>query len=136
MTPQRSENFLERPLPSSEEAERCIIGGVLLDNSLFTQAKDILKPEDFYSPVNRRVYGAMASVVEQSKQIDPILIVDEMKKDGPVEVIGGISTIANLTYGLPHFTDLREYVSLVKGKSIARQMIRRCNEITACLLSE
>src|SRR5262249_15436597 len=51
-------------------------------------------------------------------------------------VVHSLSTVSALIYGLPHFTDIREYVQLVKGKSIARELIRRCNEITSCLLSE
>lgn len=132
----RREQYLERPLPSSEDSERVILGAVLLDNALITQAIEHLKPEDFYSPLNRRVYNAMISLFEQAKQIDPILIIEEMKKDGPVEAIGGVSTIANLTFGLPHFSNLEEYVKVVKDKSVVRTLIRTCNQITSEALAE
>ena len=55
----RREQYLERPLPSSEDSERVILGAILLDNALITQAVEHLRPEDFYSPLNRRVYNAM-----------------------------------------------------------------------------
>jgi len=113
-----------------------ILGAILLDNALVTQAIERLKPEDFYSPLNRRVYNAMISLFEQSKPIDPILIIEELKKDGPIEAIGGISTIANLTYGLPHFSNLEEYVKVVKDKSVVRTLIRTCNQITSEALAE
>jgi len=132
----RREQYLERPLPSSEDSERVILGAILLDNALISQAIERLKAEDFYSPLNRRVYNAMIGLFEQSKQIDPILIIEEMKKDGPVEAIGGISTIANLTYGLPHFSNLEEYVKVVKDKSVVRTLIRTCNQITSEALAE
>jgi len=132
----RREQYLERPLPSSEDSERVILGAILLDNALITQAIEHLKPEDFYSPLNRRVYNAMIGLFEQSKQIDPILIIEEMKKDGPIEAIGGVSTIANLTFGLPHFSDLAEYVKVVKDKSVVRTLIRTCNQITSEALAE
>jgi replicative DNA helicase len=132
----RREQYLERPLPSSEDSERVILGAVLLDNALITQAIEHLKPEDFYSPLNRRVYNAMIGLFEQGKQIDPVLIIEEMKKDGPIEAIGGISTIANLTFGLPHFSNLTEYVKVVKDKSVVRTLIRTCNQITSEALAE
>jgi replicative DNA helicase len=132
----RREQYLERPLPSSEDSERVILGAILLDNALITQAVEHLKPEDFYSPLNRRVYNAMIGLFEQSKQIDPVLIIEEMKKDGPIEAIGGISTIANLTFGLPHFSNLEEYVKVVKDKSVVRTLIRTCNQITSEALAE
>jgi replicative DNA helicase len=132
----RREQYLERPLPSSEESERVILGGVLLDNTLFAEPVEVLKPEDFYSPLNRRIYSAMFSLFEQAKQIDPVLIIEEMKKDGPVDAIGGVSTIANLTYGLPHFSSLKDYIKTVKDKSNVRNLIRTCNQITSDALSE
>ena len=87
--PDRREQFLERPLPSSEESERAILGAILLDNALIAQAVEHLKPEDFYGPLHRRIFNAMISLFEASKKIDPILIGEELKKDGSVEAIGG-----------------------------------------------
>ena len=74
------EQFLERPLPSSDDSERAILGAILLDNSLLTQAVEQLKPADFYSPLNRRVFAAMIALFEKQLQIDPILIGEELKK--------------------------------------------------------
>ncbi|MEP7214507.1 MAG: replicative DNA helicase [Acidobacteriota bacterium] len=132
----RREQFLERPLPSSEESERAVLGAILLDNSLISQAVEHLKPEDFYGPLHRRIYNAMMSLFEASKNIDPILIGEELKKDGSIESIGGIATITNLTYGLPHFTDLSDYIKVVKDKSMMRNLIRTCNQITSEALEE
>ena len=99
----RREQYLEKPLPSNEESERVILGAVLLDNTVIAQAVEHLKPEDFYSPLNRRVFAAMIALFEKQKQIDPILIGEELKKEGSLDSIGGITVITNLTYGLPHF---------------------------------
>jgi replicative DNA helicase len=132
----RREQYLERALPSSEDSERVIIGAVLLDNALITQAVDHITPEDFYSPLNRRVFTAMFALFGRASEISPQLIIEEMKKDGPVDAIGGISTIANLTYGLPHFSNIGEYVRVVKDKSNIRKLIRACNEITSEALTE
>lgn len=132
----RREQFLERPLPSSEESERAILGAILLDNGLITQAVEFLKPEDFYSPLHRRIFGAMMSLFDASQAIDPILIGEELKKDGSVESIGGVAAITNLTYGLPHFTDVKDYIRVVKEKSTMRHLIRACNQITSEALEE
>lgn len=132
----RREQFLERPLPSNEDSERAILGAIILDNSLVTQAVEHLKPEDFYGPLHRRIFNAMISLFESSKSIDPILIGEELKKDGSIESIGGIATITNLTYGLPHFTDLKEYIDVVRDKSMMRSLVRTCNQITGEALEE
>ena len=132
----RREQFLERPLPSNEDSERAILGAILLDNTLITQAVEQLKPGDFYSPLNRRIFAAMIALFEASKSIDPILIGEEIKKEGSLEAIGGVSTITNLTYGLPHFTDLTGYIDVVRDKSMMRNLIRTCNQITSVALEE
>ena len=132
----RRDQFLEKPLPSSEESERVILGAVLLDNSVIAQAVEQLKPEDFYSPLNRRVFAAMIALFEKQKQIDPILIGEELKKEGSLDSIGGTTTITNLTFGLPHFSDVAEYIKVVRDKSLVRNLIRTCNVITSEALAE
>src|SRR3954451_14113666 len=134
--PDRREQYLEKPLPSSEDAERVILGAILLDNALIAQAVEHLQPEDFYSPLNRRVFGAMIALFEKQRQIDPILIGEELKKEGSLDSIGGTTTITNLTYGLPHFSDVAEYIQVVKDKSVVRSLIRACNSITSKALAE
>lgn len=132
----KRDQYLERPLPSNEDSERAILGAILLDNSLITQAVEHLKPSDFYSPLNRRIFSAMTSLFESSKPIDPILIGEELKKEAALEAIGGVSTIANLTFGLPHFTDLTGYIDVVRDKSMMRNLIRTCNQIISEALEE
>ena len=132
----RREQFLEKPLPSSEDSERVILGSIILDNALIAQAVEHLKPEDFYSPLNRRVFAAMITLFEKQKQIDPILIGEELRKEGSIDSIGGIATITNLTYGLPHFSNLEEYIKVVHDKSVVRSLIRTCNAITGEALAE
>jgi replicative DNA helicase len=132
----KREQFLERPLPSSEEGERIILGAILLDNALIAQVIEQLRTEDFYSPRHRRIYEAMTALFENARVIDPILIGEELKKEGVLESIGGVATITNLTYGLPHFSDLRDYLKVVKDKAIMRNLIRVCNEVTSEALAE
>src|SRR4028119_1722242 len=107
------DQFLERPLPSNTEAERAILGAILLDNSLVNQAIELLSPEDFYSPFHRQVFAGMIALFERGAKIDPILIGEELKKEGKLESYGGVAAIANLTYGLPPFNNIHHYAKLV-----------------------
>jgi replicative DNA helicase len=124
------EQSLERALPNSAEAERAILGGVVLDNGLISQAIELLRPEDFYVPSHRRIFLAMIALFERGAEINPILIGEELKKESALESVGGISFITNLTYGLPHSTNIAHYAKVVRGKSMLRQLIKASNKIT------
>ncbi|HYG81678.1 MAG TPA: replicative DNA helicase [Pyrinomonadaceae bacterium] len=130
------DQMLERPLPNSAEAERAILGAILLDNSLVTQAIELLRPEDFYVPSHRRIFLAMISLFEHGSEINPILIAEELKRDGAVESVGGLTFITNLTYGLPHFANVAAYAKVVGDKSMLRQLIKVCNKVTSEALEE
>ncbi len=124
------EQSLERSLPNSSESERAILGGVLLDNGLISQAIELLRPEDLYVPSHRRIFLAMIALFERGAEINPILIGEELKKESALESVGGISFITNLTFGLPHSTNITAYAKVVRGASMLRQLIRAANKIT------
>src|SRR3954462_3833343 len=124
------EQPFERALPNSAEAERAILGAVLLDNGLISQAIEQLRAEDFYMPSHRRIFLAMIMLFERGAEINPILIGEELKKENALESVGGVSFILNLTYGLPHSTNISHYAKVVRGKSMLRQLIRAANKIT------
>lgn len=133
--PIRDPSF-ERALPNSSEAERAILGAILLDNGLISQAIEQLKAEDFYVPSHRRIFVAMVALFERGGEINPILIGEELKKENSLESVGGISFITNLTYGLPHSTNILHYAKVVRGKSMLRQLIKTSNKITQEALAE
>jgi replicative DNA helicase len=130
------DQMLERPLPNSAEAERAILGAIILDNSLVSQAIELLRPEDFYVPSHRRIFLAMIALFEHGSEINPILIAEELKRDGAVESVGGLTFITNLTYGLPHFANVAAYAKIVGDKSMLRQLIKVCNKVTSEALEE
>lgn len=124
------EPALERSLPHSAESERAILGGITLDNGLISQAIELLRPEDFYIPSHRRVFSAMIALFERGAEINPILVGEELKKESALESVGGISYITNLTYGLPHSTNIAHYAKVVRGKSMLRQLVSAANKIS------
>lgn len=133
----RKEYFINKPLPNSEESERLVLGAILLDSSLIKESSEVLSPEDFYSPLNRRIFAAMLALYATGQKIDPIFIGEELKKnEGSIESIGGVSTITNLTYGLPYFQKLGPYLQTILQKKTLRNIISVCNEISDLALAE
>ena len=127
---------LDRSLPSSEGAERIILGTVLIDNEIMQQVAEALEAGDFYSPLHRRVFAAMLALHATQRNINPIAIGEELKKDGPIDAIGGVPTITNLTFGLPYLSDLSEYIETVRKKSALRKLIRTMGRLTHNAMSE
>ncbi len=123
------EQMLERPLPHSGEAERAILGSIILDNGLINQAIELLKPDDFYVRAHAMVFRAMLGLSERGAEINPILIGEELKRAGDLEAVGGFTFISELTYGLPHFTNLAAYADLVGGNSMMRKLVKVANKI-------
>jgi replicative DNA helicase len=128
--------ILERPLPSSPETERALLGSILLDNSLIAQAVELLKPNDFYVPSHRRVFMAMIALFERGSEINHVLLGEELRRDNSLEAAGGMLFLSNLAYGLPHATSLTPYAKVIRGKSLLRQLVKVANKITSEALEE
>jgi replicative DNA helicase len=130
------DQMLERPLPHSAEAERAILGAVILDNAVVNQAIELLRPEDFYTRAHQFVFRAMIGLSERGSEINPILLGEELRREGVLEQTGGIAFISELTYGLPHFANVAAYAKVVKDKSLMRQLVKVANKITSEALEE
>jgi replicative DNA helicase len=130
------DQMLERPLPHSADAERAILGAIILDNALVNQAIELMRADDFYVRAHYHVFRAMISMSERGAEINPILLGEELRREGVLEQVGGISFISELTYGLPHFTNVAAYAKVVREKSLMRQLVKVANKITSEALEE
>lgn len=136
-----SVNFVtDRPLPSSADTERHVIGAIQLDNDMMDVARDIIGHEDFYNPLNRKMFRAMEALHDEGQLIDPIHIAEKIKATEGVhpDSLGGVATITQMTMGLSHFDrkTMTKHCQIVKKKSLARTTIKLCAQITAECLDE
>ncbi|MGH9849439.1 MAG: DnaB-like helicase N-terminal domain-containing protein, partial [Blastocatellia bacterium] len=122
---------LDKALPSNIEAERLILGVILLDNVAINQAAEHLKPEDLFLVSNRRVYEKMLALYERGQAIDPLTLQEELRRAGELELVGGPAYLASLFDGVPRFSNIESYVKIVKGKSMLRRLITSSNQIMA-----
>ena len=122
---------LEKALPGNIEAERLILGVILLDNATINQAVERLKPDDFFLTSHRRIYEKMIKLYEQGRGIDPITLQEELRRAGELEVVGGPAYIASLFDGVPRFSNIDNYTKIVKGKATLRKLITASNQIMA-----
>src|SRR5919108_2456828 len=92
---------LENTLPASADAERSILGAILLDNFAYNQAAEHLRVDDFSLDAHRRIYGRMVDLAESSQPIDIITLSEELTRRREVEAGGGLAYLTSLTDGLP-----------------------------------
>jgi len=118
-----SEITLERPLPHNLEAERSILGAVLLDNHALNAAVETLRSEDFFLTQNRLIFERMIQLGEKQQPIDTVTLVEELVRKGQLEAAGGVSYVSQLMDGLPRVTNVEHYARIVKEKAILRSLI-------------
>jgi replicative DNA helicase len=120
---------LEKGLPHNIEAERCVLGAIILDNALVNQAIEILGKDDFYLGSHKLVFENMLSLTERSKAIDFITLTEELRNAGHLDTVGGASFISSLIDGVPRLANLEFYARIVQEKSTLRNLIKKSNEI-------
>src|SRR5271163_4157128 len=118
-------------LPSNIEAERSILGAVLLDNNAFNDAAEHLRPDDFSIDSHRRIYARMMDLSESSKPIDIITLVEELEQKKDLQAIGDVGYVSSLLDGVPDRPSIDHYVRIVRDKSILRGLINAANTAIA-----
>jgi replicative DNA helicase len=121
----------DRPLPHNLEAERSVLGAILIQNDAFNYAAVILSPRDFYRDAHRRIFEKMIQLNERGDAIDFVTLREELGRSGELEEIGGPAYIAALVDGLPHATNIEYYARIVREKSTLRSLIYSANKIVS-----
>ncbi|MDR1728295.1 MAG: replicative DNA helicase [Acidobacteriota bacterium] len=122
---------LEKTLPNNLEAERTVLGAVLLDDKASLAVFEKLQPEDFYSDGHRKIFSGMLRLLASSQPIDFQTLRETLKKADELEVAGGDAYLAGLTDWLPRTQNIEHYAAIVKEKSTLRRIIKACTETTA-----
>ena len=128
--------FFDKGLPSNVEAERSILGAILLDNAVCNQAIELLRREDFFLDSHRRIFDKMIALTERLMPIDLITLSDELRRAAEFEQIGGATYIASLIDGVPRTDTIEPYAKLVKQKSMLRKLISASQQIVALAFEE
>jgi replicative DNA helicase len=114
---------LDRGLPASADAERAILGAILLDNTAYSQAAEHLQAEDFSLDSHRRIYLRMMELAEVGRAIDFVTLTEQLGQHKEIESVGGVAYVTSLTDGLPRVKNIEQYVRIVKDKALLRGLI-------------
>src|SRR5256885_5636005 len=124
-----TDTTLDRPLPSNLDAERSILGAILLDNHALNTAIENVRPEDFFLDQHRRVYVQMIALGESQQAIDLITLTEELHRRGELEASGGAPYLSALADGMPRVSNVEHYARIVKEKALLRNLIHATHNI-------
>jgi len=122
---------LETGLPANVDAEKTILGAILLDNAAHSEDAEKLEPDDFSLDSHRRIYLRMSELIDAQRAVDIVTLANELARYKEVESVGGVAYLASLTEGLPRRPVIEEYIRIVKDKSLLRKLMLICSSAIA-----
>jgi hypothetical protein len=119
----------DAPLPHNLEAERSVLGAILLDNHAVNPAVERLGAEDFFLPQHRHIFGGMVQLSKKGGAIDAVTLMDHLELYGELEAAGGAAYLSQLADGLPRVTNIEHYARIVRQKALLRSLIHSAQAI-------
>src|SRR4051794_38671817 len=118
-------------LPANIDAEKTILGAILLDNAAHSEASEKIDGDDFSLDSHRRIFLRMTDLMNSQRPVDIVTLAEELAKNKEVESVGGVAYLASLTEGLPRRPVIEEYIRIVKDKSLLRKLMMICSSAIA-----
>jgi replicative DNA helicase len=122
-------NGVDRVPPQSKEAERCVLGSMLRDNSIIGDVLQVIREENFYSDAHQKIYRGITGLYDRGHPVDTVLLADWLKQQNLIEDIGGYVYLGELWDAAPTAANAQHYARIVRDKAILRNLIHASNEI-------
>ncbi|HYE68316.1 MAG TPA: replicative DNA helicase, partial [Anaerovoracaceae bacterium] len=119
----------ERIPPHSDDAEKSVLGSILLDKDALYDVLEKLKPEDFYNEMHMEIYSAVIELYRKSQPVDILTVSEELKKRKSLEMVGGRAYIALLSTVVPSTSNAGEYAKIIGEKAVLRRLIGTASDI-------
>lgn len=129
MTP--NERAVERAVPSNQDAERAVLGALLIDSEAIGEIASFLKPADFYRERHRVIYAARFDLYERHEPGDFVTLVDELRRRGQLDTVGGAAYLAELVNDVPTAAHVEYYAHIVERCALMRRLITAGGQIAA-----
>ncbi len=121
----------ERTLPHNLDAERSVLGAILLRNDAINAAVEVLQPEDFYREAHQLLLEHMIQLSERGAAIDLVTLAESLSRADALEKVGGPAYITRLVDGVPRTTNVEHYAQIVKEKATLRRLIAEAGKIAS-----
>jgi replicative DNA helicase len=118
-----SDAAFEKGLPQNLEAERLVLGSILLDDSVFLEVAAALTADDFSIEKHRRIFGRMQDLYQRGDRLDRVTLANELVRQNQLESVDGLAYLVSLDDGLPKLPNIDSYIKIVKDKAQLRRLI-------------
>ncbi len=125
------DHTLDTGLPANIDAEKTILGAILLDNAAYSEAAEKIDADDFSLDSHRRIFLRMSDLLNVQRPVDIVTLANELARYKEIESVGGVAYLASLTEGLPRRPVIEEYIRIVKDKSLLRKLMLICSSAIA-----
>jgi len=122
---------LDAGMPANLDAEKTILGAILLDNAAHSEAAEKIEPDDFSLDSHRRIFLRMTELMNSQRAVDIVTLAHELSRNKEIEAVGGVAYLASLTEGLPNRPVIEDYIRIVKDKSLLRKLMLICSAAIA-----
>lgn len=124
----KTNGTIDRPPPYDLDAEKCVLGSILYQPAVADEVVGILQPADFHSPAHQAIYAQMLEIHNSGKYVDGTLLMDRLKKNKQLEIVGGVAYLMEVAECTPHAANAVHYSRIVREKSTLRSLIHSCGE--------
>ena len=125
----QTERVLGKSLPANIDAERSVLGAILISDDTVSEVADILLPADFYNPVNQTIFTSILSLAQQGQRIDMLTLQNDLEGRHQLDSIGGIGYLMELQEDIPSVGLVLQHANIIKEKKILRDLISTAAEI-------
>ncbi|WP_347250955.1 replicative DNA helicase [Zoogloea sp.] len=138
----KSQNQPEDPVmsalrlpPHSVEAEQSLLGGLLIDNTVWERVGDVVNEADFYRDDHRRIFRQIARLIELGKPADVVTVYESLEKNGEAEHVGGLAYLGEIANSTPSAANVRRYGEIIRERAILRKLVSVGDQIAASALT-
>jgi len=114
----------EKGLPHSLDAEKAVLGSLILENQSIYEILDLISPEDFYGENHKILYQRMIDLITSTRAVDLLILREELARSAELEQVGGISYIASLIDAVPTARNIQHHAQIINEKATLRRLIR------------
>ena len=119
-----------QPIPFSEDAEKSVLGSMMLSAEAVDLASEALNTEDFYIPKHRQIFAAMLDINARNGAVDVVTLLEELERRGTADSSGGIEYLTELSIFTPSAANVSNYIKIVEERSIMRRLMHAGTAIT------